>query len=125
MAIDLDDLQEILEDSVSDGEANPIGYGGGDLTGLTVAEADVMRSPCRALRYMADNSDYTFETFVRLSDSAGWQGISVFNKSDGSLAKKIEVRLGGGPDSDPKSLIYRNNRRIILETLKFLEEQGE
>lgn len=120
--MDFDELEARLEEKISEGRTNPIGYGGGDLSGLTLAEADVMRSPCRALRWLRDNSDYKFRTFVELDDDIGWQGIYIYNKSDGSLHRTIRVRMGGGENADPKNQIYINNRRIILETLALLEE---
>lgn len=121
--INFDDLQAILEQKISEGRTNPIGYGGGSLTGVSLIEAEVMRSPCRALRWLEDNSDYVYETFVRLSSSEGWQGINIFNK-DGSLFRKIEVPMGGGENADPRQTIYINNRTIILETLAFISSQG-
>jgi hypothetical protein len=120
--MDLDDLQARLESKISDGRSNPIGYGGGDLTGVSLADADVMRSPCRALRWAADNSIYTYETFVRLSDTQGWQGINVYTK-DGTLYRKIEVQMGGGiNDSDPMKIIYINNRAILMELIQMVAE---
>ena len=119
--MDLDDLQERLENKISEGRTNPIGYGGGDLTGVSLADADVMRSPCRALRWAADNSIYTYETFVRLSDTQGWQGINVYTK-DGTLYRKIEVQMGGGENSDPMKIIYINNRAILMELIQLVAE---
>lgn len=122
MPINFDALQTRLEERVSDGRTNPIGYGGGDLTGVSLLDADVMRSPCRALKWMSDNSPYDYETFVRLSSSEGWQGINIFNK-DGTLYRKIEVKMGGGENADPKNQIYINNRAIIIEAIAFLNEE--
>lgn len=120
--LDFDELETRIENRVSNGRTNPIGYGGGDLSGLSIAQADVMRSPCRALRWMSDNTDYEYETFVTLSDIMGRQGLDVFNKSDGSLVTSIVVPMGGGPNADPNSRIYINNTKIIVETLRVIEE---
>ena len=119
--MDLDDLQARLESKISDGRTYPIGYGGGDLTGVPLIDADVMRAPCRALRWAADNSIYNYETFVRLSDTQGWQGINIFNK-DGTLYRKVEVQMGGGLDSDPMKIIYLNNRAILMELIQMVAE---
>ena len=80
-----------------------------------------MRSPCRALRWLSDNSLFTFETFVTLSSVEGWQGINVYNK-DGTLHRCIKVQMGGGENADPKNQIYINNRAIILEAITMLQE---
>jgi len=119
--MDFDVLQSRLENKVSEGRTNPIGYGGGNLTGLSIVDADVMRSPCRALRWAADNSSYNYETFVTLSDVEGWQGIRVFNK-DGTLYREMKVRMGGGENSDPKNQIYINNRAILMELIAMVAE---
>jgi len=120
--MDFDELLNRLENKISEGRTNPIGYGGGDLTGMSLLEADVMRSPCRALRWLGDNSLYNFETFVTLSDVEGWQGIRAFNK-DGTLHREIKVRMGGGENADPKNQIYINNRAIIMEAIMMLHEE--
>jgi hypothetical protein len=120
--MNLDELQERLEGKISEGRTNPIGYGGGDLTGIPLIEADVMRSPCRALRWAADNSNYSFQTFVDLSDVEGWQGIRVFNK-DGTLHRELKVKMGGGADSDPMRTIYLNNKTIIMELVTMVAEE--
>jgi hypothetical protein len=103
--MDFDELQTRLENKVSEGRTNPIGYGGGDLNGVSILDADVMRSPCRALRWLGDNSPYDYETFVRLSSVEGWQGINIYNKN-GTLHRKIEVQMGGGENADPKTLMF-------------------
>ncbi len=118
--MNFDALQVILENKISEGRTNPIGYGGGDLAGIPLIQADIMRSPCRILRWMRDNSDYSYQTFVDLDDTEGWQGIRIFNKSDGSLYREIKVKMGGGENADPKNQIYINNRIILLEALKFI-----
>lgn len=120
--MDLDQLQIRLENKVSEGRTNPIGYGGGDLTGVSLVAADVMRSPCRMLRWMSDNSPYNYETFVTLSDVEGWQGINIYNKN-GTLHRQIKVKMGGGENADPKNQIYINNRAILLESLMFICEE--
>ena len=117
--MDLDDLQARLESRISEGRTNPIGYAGGDLTGTNVS--DYMRSPCSLLRWASDNSIYTYETFVRLSSTEGWQGINVYNK-DGTLHRKIEVPMGDAEGSDPKNSIYRNNRAILIELISMISE---
>jgi hypothetical protein len=122
--MDFDELLARLEQKISEGRTNPIGYGGGDLTGLSLIEADVMRSPCRALRWLDDNSAYTFQTFVDLSSVEGWQGIRIYNK-DGSLYREIKVKMGGGENADPMRQIYLNNKTIITEALTFISEQIE
>jgi hypothetical protein len=119
--MDFDELQSRLENKVSEGRTNPIGYGGGDLTGLSIIEADVMRSPCRALRWAADNSNYNYETFVTLSDVEGWQGINIYNKN-GTLHRTIKVKMGGGENADPKNQIYINNRAILMELIGMVQE---
>jgi hypothetical protein len=125
MPINFDDLEAILNSKISEGRTNPIGYGGGDLTGVSVMDAQIGRSPCRALRWLRDNSPYTYQTFVELSDEQGWQGVRIFNKSDGSLVREVKVPMGGGSDSDPMVTIYRNNKAIIAETMAFItENQG-
>lgn len=120
--LNFDELETRIQAKVSDGRTNPIGYGGGDFVGMTIAQSDVMRSPCRALKWATDNSDYLYETFVTLSDTKGRQGLDVFNKSDGSLVTSIVVPMGGGPNADPNSRIYINNTKIIVETLRVIEE---
>jgi hypothetical protein len=120
--MNFDELQTRLEEKISEGRTNPIGYGGGDLTGMSIIEADVMRSPCRALRWLSDNSLFNFETFVTLSSVEGWQGINVYNK-DGTLHRTIKVQMGGGENADPKNQIYINNRAIILEAIAMLWEE--
>lgn len=120
--MDFDILLARLESKISEGRSNPIGYGGGDLTGVSLKDADVMRSPCRALRWLCDNSPYDYETFVELSSTEGWQGINIYNKN-GTLYRRIEVAMGDAEGSDPKNSIYKNNRAIILETILFISEE--
>jgi len=121
--MNLDQLELLLEEKISDGKTNPIGYGGGSLAGVSLQDANVMRSPCAALRWMADNSDYIYETFVTLSDTQGWQGINIYNK-DGSLHRQIKVPMGGGENADPMKTIYANNKKIVLETLIFISQNA-
>jgi len=120
--LDFDELETRLETKISDGRTNPIGYGGGSLVGMSFIDAEVMRSPCRALRWMTDNSAYKYITFVRLSDTAGSQGIDILDKGDRSLVREISVPMGGGCNADPKTGIYNNNKRIIMEALLLIHE---
>lgn len=124
-SLGFDSLQSRLEELISEGRSNLIGYGGGDLTGVPLAEAGLMRSPCRALRWMTDNSQYRYETFVTLSDTEGSQGINIYNKDDGALHRTISVAMGGGANSDPKNLIYSNNKAIIMEAVLAVQESLE
>jgi len=116
-------LLQRMKEKVADGKTNPIGYGGGSMVGVPMAEADLMRSPCRALRWMYDNSPFEFETYVRLTHSQGHQGLIVRSKDTGKVLRTVEVIMGGGEDADPKNQIYRNNRRIIVEALRIIQEK--
>lgn len=116
-------LNQRMLANVSDGQANPIGYGGGNLTGIPMAEADLMRSPCRALRWLSDNSPFNFETFVRLTHSEGFQGLIIRDKVNGNIVRTIEVPMGAGESGDPKNSIYRNNRKIIVQALRTVQDK--
>ena len=116
-------LKDRMEEKITDGKRDPIGYGGGSLEGLTLREAEVFRSPCRALRWLTDNSPFVFETFVRLTHSEGYQGLIVRNKKTGAILRTVEVRMGGGEDGDPKNAIYINNRKIIREAIKLVQDK--
>jgi hypothetical protein len=117
MAIDLDQLEIRIGEKSGAGRTNPIRYDGPSLTDVSIVDAKVKSSPCVAMRWLKDNSDYSFETFVRLSDSSGWQGVVINNKNDGSLYKKIEVPMRGGEASSPPSQIYINNWKILSEAI--------
>ena len=117
-----DILESRIGAKMSGGKTNPIGYGGGDLTGVPLVEAGVMRSPCRALRWMQDNSDYYYETFVDHFDNEGCQGLDVFSKDDGSLVKTVSIEMHGGPNADLKDEIYVINKRIITAALMVIHQ---
>jgi hypothetical protein len=116
-------LKQRMEEKVTDGRTNPIGYGGGDMTGVPMKDADLMRSPCRALKWMSDNSPFEFETYARLTYEKGYQGLIVRNKLTGEIIETVEVVMGGGEDGNPKNQIYINNRKIIIQALRTIQDK--
>lgn len=114
-------LEKRIHKEVSEGKTNPMGFTGGSLEGVPLMKAGVFRSPCGALQWMNDNTDYTFKTFVELAYDKGEQGLLVYQ--DGELIKRIAVPMGGGDNHDPNKVIYENNKRILMITLGFIEER--
>ena len=111
---DITDLESTLQRSIKKGKSNPVGTSKGDLTGVSLAEAQIMGSPCAILKWCRQNNPkYRFRTFVELDEDGGWQGIKVFDKETGKKVKTIYTDMHGGLDSDPKNVIYATNKMIL------------
>jgi len=111
---DLDALEAAMLAAISTGRSNPIGYSGENTAGLSPAQANFSRSPCRTLNWLNSNSPYGFISFTQLRADGGEQGLKIYSDDTGQLVKTFSVPVGGGKNADPRKSIYKNNRKILM-----------
>lgn len=102
-----------------------IGTAATDLEGVSIQDSRLGRSPCAQLKWLEDNSIYNYEAFVSLNYAAGYQGITITLKSDGSLEKEIKFPITGGDDADPYRQIPINHRRMVNMLISHVSERLE
>jgi hypothetical protein len=118
--MDLTQLELAIQNAIRGDGNGAIGTTAGNLKGINIKDVpNLMRSPCTALKWLDDNTPYTFQTFVELTAHEGRQGIRAVNKL-GVVVKEISSPIYGGEDSDPMKIIYQNNKAIITETIKYV-----
>lgn len=118
--MDLTQLEAQIHQAIDTGGKSAIGTNLGDLKGLRPDEVEgIMKSPCAALKWLEDNTPYSYQTFVELTFEDGRQGIRAFN-AQGKQVGEIAIPIYSGEDSDPMKIIYKNNRAIIRETVKYV-----
>ena len=120
--IDITQLEADIQADISEGRHNPIGSQSGNLAGVSLRDAGIMRSPCGALKWCGQNNadDLSFKTFGELGAEGGEQGVLVYD--EGVLVKTYKVPMGGGLDGDPMYDVYRTNNRLIMKIIQFIEE---
>ncbi len=113
----LDELETTVKTGAHGSGTPMIGTNAGDLTGVSIAAAEVNRSPCAQLKWLEDNTPYNYKAFVELAYNEGYQGVRIINKSDDSLAKEVKFEITGGDDADPYRQIPINHRRMVTSML--------
>ena len=114
--------KKIENNAVGNGK-QMIGTSAGDLLNVHPAEPQVTRSPCAQLKWLEDNTPYTFEAFVTLKHNEGHQGMEVRRKTDNTLVVRIRFPITGGDDADPYRQIPINHRRMMNSLIGFAMEQ--
>lgn len=121
---DLVKIQERIESLYGKNPTSSLGYSGPSLAGVASVDAGLESDPCKSMRWIRDNSDYSVEVFIMLSSKSGEQGVKIFNKSDGSEAACLCVPMGSSNFGNVADQIHHNIKTVIDDTVQFIEDGG-
>ena len=124
MSEELDKIKTKIDNVFGADPPNKLKYDGPSVAGLTPSQAKLKGKPCKAMRWIRDNSNFRVEIYIKLTERRGTQGIRIFNKNTDKLIEDLSVPMGGGDYGSVETQIYENTKTILAEAVKFIHSGG-